>query len=484
MKTTIPTALEPLLLEGSIRAIAAALRARHLSVQELVGWYLARIEKLNPALNAVREVSPRALEDARRADEALAAGRDAGPLHGIPLLLKDNIFTGDGLRATAGARALEACVPGRDATLVRRLRAAGAIVLGKTNLTEFADYVSDVMPSGFSGVAGTVRNPHGLEYGRGQGSSVGSAAAVAASLAPAAIGTETQNSIQTPALYSSVVGYKPTVGAVSRAGVVPLVPSQDSPGPLARCAEDAALVAAAMAGADVRDAATLSLPEAPYPDSREAGSLRGLRIGVPRRQIAARAEFEPLMPLFEAALERLSAAGATLVDPCDLPSAEQLQEARSSVFRTEFKAALNALLEDMGAPCGIASLEALIRWNEAHPDAIPYGQSLLLAAQATAGLRDPAYRADRARDLALSRAGGIDAALAMHDVDLLVAPMSAAAKCTGKAGAPVVALPAGIAADGTPFGITLIAALGDDARLLAAACAAESALGGRVLPRL
>src|SRR5690606_10893931 len=138
-------------------------------------------------------------------------------------------FTGDGLRASAGARALEACVPGRDATLVRRLRAAGAIVLGKTNLTEFADYVSDVMPSGFSGVAGTVRNPHGLEYGRGQGSSVGSAAAVAASLAPAAIGTETQNSIQTPALYSSVVGYKPTVGAVSRAGVVPLVPSQDSP---------------------------------------------------------------------------------------------------------------------------------------------------------------------------------------------------------------------------------------------------------------
>ncbi len=180
-------------------------------------------------------------------------------MHGIPVLLKDNILTGDGMPASAGAAALADFVPKHAATLVKRLRQAGAIVLGKTNMTEFADYVSDVMPSGFSGAGGVVRNPHGIEYGRGQGSSVGSAAAVAAGFAPVAIGSETQNSIQTPACYSSVVGFKPGVGAVSRAGVIPLVPSQDSPGPLTRSVADAALVFAALAGADMHDTSTLAL---------------------------------------------------------------------------------------------------------------------------------------------------------------------------------------------------------------------------------
>src|SRR5581483_2107650 len=237
--------VENCLLQGSIAAIARELRARKFSIREMVAWYLARIEKLDhaePALNAVRTINPRALEDAARADEALARGDDRGPLHGIPVLLKDNILTGDGMRASAGAAALADFVPRHDATLVTRLRQAGAIVLGKTNMTEFADYVSDVMPSGFSGAGGVVRNPHGIEYGRGQGSSVGSAAAVAAGFAPVAIGSETQNSIQTPACYSSVVGFKPGVALVSRNGVVPLVPNQDSPGPLVRSAEDAALV--------------------------------------------------------------------------------------------------------------------------------------------------------------------------------------------------------------------------------------------------
>jgi amidase len=472
--------IEHVLLNGSIAEIGVLYRSRRITVVGAVAWYLARIERFKD-LNAVREVSEHALEDAKRADHELAQGIDHGPLHGIPVLLKDNILA-RGLRASAGARALADFKPSRDATLVAKLRAAGCIVLGKTNMTEFADYVSEVMPSEFSGAGGVVKNPHGIRYDRGQGSSVGSSAAVAASLAPFAIGSETQNSIQTPASYSSVVGYKPSTGLISRAGVVPLVASQDSPGPLTRCVADAALVTAILAGADPRDGLTLIYTQSALPDPSRVVDLRGVRIGVPRRQVAARPDFADVMPLFEAALAKLAAAGAAIIDPCDLPSAEQLQEVRSCVFRTEFEAALNTFLEDHNAPCGMGSLADIIAWNEQHPDAIPFGQSLLLAAQATSGLSDPAYRSDRARDIALSLEAGIPAALAMHNADLLIAPMGAAAKCTGKAGAPVLAIPAGKQADGTPFGITVFCKPGGDARLLAIGAAVERALDGRHLP--
>jgi amidase len=387
------------------------------------------------------------------------------------------------MTAAAGAAALAGFKPKSEATLVRRLRRAGAIVLGKTNMTEFADYVSDVMPSGFSGAGGVVRNPHGIEYGRGQGSSVGSAAAVAAGLAPIAIGSETQNSIQTPACYSSVFGFKPSVAMVSRAGVVPLVPSQDSPGPIARCVDDAALVFAALAGADMQD--SLTLGNASWNGSYcPLDSIAGVRIGVPRRCIADRPDMSAVLPLFEDVLSHLTRAGAVIVDPCDLPSAEQLQDVRSSVFRTEFKAALNRFLSEHVSSCGISSMDALIAWNEQHPEAIPYGQSLLLAANQTAGLDDPGYIADRRHDIALSRTAGIDAALAIAGADALIAPMGWAAKCTGKAGAPVIAIPAGLDATGTPFGVTLFSALGHDLALLRLASAIERVIGDRRIPKL
>jgi amidase len=478
------TNVENLLAHGSVAAIGGELRARRLSVADMVAWYLARIAALDrsgPTLNAVRTLNPRALDEARHADAELAAGNDHGPLHGIPVLLKDNILTADGMTASAGAAALKDFLPRREATLVRRLRAAGAIVLGKTNMTELADFVSDVMPSEFSGAGGVVRNPHGISYGRGQGSSVGSAAAVAAGMAPIAIGSETQNSIQTPACYSSVVGLKPSVGLVSRAGVVPLVPSQDSPGPLTRCVDDAALVAAVIAGADTRDTATL----AHWASDRERlDSIAGIRIGVPRRCIADRAEMSAAAALLEDVLSRLSRAGARIIDPCDLPSAEQLNEVKSCVFRTEFKAALNEFLEAHDAPCGISSMEALVTWNERHPETIPYGQSLLLAANRTTGLDDPDYVADRRRDIALSRTAGIDAALAMSGADVLIAPMGSAAKCTGKAGAPAIALPAGLDPSGTPFGVVLFTSLGHDWRLIGIAAAVERTIGDRRMPRL
>lgn len=479
--------MEELLLGGSLGPIHRAIVAKKISVSEIAKWYLARIEALDrsgPKLNAIRTIAPDALDLARQFDNEIVSGRIRGPLHGIPIVLKDNILTGDGMTASAGAAALAGFTPGSDATLVRRLRRAGALIIGKTNLTEFADYVSDMMPSGFSGAGGMVKNPHGFaDYGRGLGSSVGSAAAVASSLTPIAIGSETQNSIQTPACVSSVFGFKPSVGMVSRAGVVPLVPSQDSPGPLARSVEDAALLMSVIAGADCRD----SLSVVTALDRR--GELRQrdpktIRLGVPRRCVADRPDLENFIPQFDAVLRELTKNGVTIVDPCDLPAAEQLQDVRSSVFRTEFKAALNAFLEQNNNPCGIDSIDSLIRWNEQHPGKIPYGQSLLIAAAETAGLDDPRYQADRRRDIALSRHAGIDAALDFSGADVLIAPMSAAAKCTGKAGAPVLAIPVADDSKGAPFGVTLFASLGADAALLEIGAAVAAIIGQRIMPKL
>jgi amidase len=478
--------MQDLLLEGSLAAIHHAVLNRKISVVDTATWYLERIQTSSaPAgLNAVRVVSPQALENARQLDNEVASGRIRGPLHGIPILLKDNILTGDGMTATAGAAALLKFAPKRDATIARRLRDAGALILGKTNLTEFADYVSDVMPSGFSSAGGMVKNPHGnADYGRGLGSSVGSAAAVAASLAPIALGSETQNSIQTPACVTSVFGFKPSVGTVSRAGIVPLVPSQDSPGPLGRSIEDIALLFSVITGADCRDTATIPawLERRPGGFSRDPKTIR---IGVPRRTIADRADLANVMPQFEATLSALSKAGVVIIDPCDLPAAEQLQDVRSSVFRTEFKAALNAFLDEHDSPCGISSIEALVSWNDKTPSAIPFGQSLLLAAAATKGLDDPGYIADRRRDIALSRHAGVDAALHFSNADVLIAPMSAAAKCTGKAGAPVLAIPVGLDAGSLPFGVTMFASWGQDAAVLQVGATVAAIVGHRVAPKL
>lgn len=471
--------LSTLLGEGSLRSIGDAIAAGKASSVDVTRWYLQRIEAYSDGengLNCVRSVSPLALEQAARADAELAGGLRRGPLHGVPYLLKDNVFTADGSFASAGSRALEKFVPPYEATLVKRLHEAGAVLLGKTNLTEFADFVSDTMPAEFSGVGGVVHHPLGMRYGRGQGSSVGSAAAVAARLCAFAIGTETQNSIQAPAVHSSIVGFKPTVGRISRHGVVPLVPSQDSPGPLTLTVEDAATVYRVLAGADPEDAATLHAFQGSEMKSME---LRGLRIGVPRRFIADNALTECRKAVFGRALEALARAGAVIIDPCDLPSAEELSEVRSCVFRTEFKESLNTMLAEL-KPCGMTSMEDIIQWNERHPEAIPYGQSLLVAANASTGTSSPQYIEDRRRDLALSIDNGIKAALASGPADVLLSPMTAAAKCTGKAGAPVIAIPAGSDENGDPFGVTVFSAPGEDWAVLKAAAAIEHVIAQRM----
>lgn len=477
--------IEQILASGSVGELTRACREKRLSVRDAAEWHLARIEARNggaDGLNAVRELAPRALEDADAADRRLASGdADGLPLVGVPVLLKDNVTTADGMAATIGARALKGFVPRREATVVARLKRAGAVVLGKANMTEFADYTSDVMPSEFSGAGGVVRNPRGPAFGRGQGSSVGSAASVAAAFAPVAIGGESQNSIQTPASVAGIVGYKPTVGLVSRAGVAPLVPSQDTIGPFTRTVDDAILVAAIMSGPDARDSVTYvrGLPALEMP---EAADLRHVTIGVPRIAMADTIEDAAMQRLFDEALRALAKAGARIVDPCDIPGARELAPLRSSVFRTEFKQAIGEFLREHGAPCGMASLADIIAWNEAHPDAIPYGQSLLLAAEATNGLEDPAYRADRLNDIRLTTTEGIDAALAAGGADVLIAPMGVAAKLTGKAGAPALSIPVGTLAGGARFGITLYTRVGADMRLLSIGRSVERAIGAGFQP--
>ncbi|HAB73337.1 amidase family protein [Pantoea septica] len=473
------TDLFSLLATGSARAIGAAIAAGEMTSLEATEWYLNRIEQFDSDINCVRSLSPAAREEARRADAERAAGRSRGPLHGVPFLVKDNIFTLDGCFASAGASALATFRPPFEASLITRLRDAGAVLLGKTNLTEFADFVSEIMPAEFSGAGGVVRNPLCLQYGRGQGSSVGSAAAVAAGFCAFAIGSETQNSLQAPAVHSSIASFKPSVGRVSRYGVIPLVPSQDSPGPLTRTIEDALSVYQAIAGADMQDTATLT----DFAEASGGASLQGLRIGVPRRFIADSVLTESRQAVFEGLLEALAQAGAVIVDPCDLPAAEQLNAVRSCVFRSEFGASLNGLLGTL-APCGITSLNDLIQWNRAHPDAIPYGQALLEAAEAAPDIRSEQYRRDRRADIALSLDAGILAALRAGRADLLLSPMAAAAKCTGKAGAPVAAIPAGQDAEGLPFGVTLYAAPGHDLLVLQAAAAVERVIGKRIVPTL
>ncbi|MGA0572951.1 amidase family protein [Variovorax sp. VNK109] len=480
---TIPLDLDT----AGIAQLGEALRSRQLTVRALVQHGLDRIAQHNAAganLNAVRTLSPDALEAADAMQAELDAGRDRGPLHGIPYLAKDNIMVA-GLRASSGVRALAEFVPSADATIVRRLRDAGAILLGKTNMTELADYVSDVMPSEFSGAGGVVKNPHGPRYDRGQGSSVGSASAVAAGFAPFAIGSETQNSIQTPATRSSLVGFKPTVGFASRAGIAPLVASQDSPGPLARSVADAALVSAVLCAPDPRDGLTMRwVHERRQAIAATAAPLGGLRIGVPRRAMADKPAYADSIGSFTRVLDALRQAGVTLVDPCDVPSSEQLLDVVSSVFRAEFKASFDAFLQEHGSPCGIDSLQALVTWNASHPEAIPYGQVLMERAAATGPLHEDTYLADRARDLALALHGGIEAALDLGQADALLLPMDAAARMTGKAGAPVLAIPMGKGDDGQPFGVTLVARPGADAQLLSIGMAVEGVCGQRLLPRL
>ena len=478
--------------------LQAAMASGKASAESLVKAYLARIAALNrkgPRLNAVIALNPHALADARALDAERKAGHVRGPLHGIPILLKDNIESADGTATTAGSLALKDNITNRDAPLAKRLKDAGAVILGKTNLSEWANYRSTRSISGWSGVGGLVRNPHGLDRSA-CGSSAGSGAAVAAALAAGAVGTETDGSITCPSAINGVVGLKPTVGLVSRTHVVPISASQDTAGPMTRHVADAAAMLTAMAGADPADPATKDADthRTDYLKALDAGSLKGARIGVLRigagRQPGADA-------VFEKALASLKAAGATLVE-VKAPETDPIGAAEQIVLRTEFKAGINAYLASTD-PAKVKSrtLADLIAFNSAEPRELAlFGQEIFLASQAGYGLDDPAYLKAKETAKRLAGAEGIDKLLKDNNVEALIAysgptgivdPVNGTrllgppATLAAVSGYPHLTVPMGDVS-GLPVGLSFMGPAWSEARLLSLGYAFEQATHARVTP--
>ncbi|MCL6522347.1 MAG: amidase [Firmicutes bacterium] len=494
--------------EATLADLQAAMERGELGALALVRLYLERIALLDrdrpglPGLRAVVEVNPEAEAEAARLDAERRQGRVRGPLHGIPVLLKENIDTGDRMRTSAGSLALAGAPAPRDATVVARLRAAGAVLLGKANLSEWANFRSLHSVSGWSARGGQTRNPYALDRSP-SGSSSGSAAAVAANLCAAALGTETDGSIVSPSAACGVVGVKPTVGLTSRAGVVPIAHSQDTVGPIARTVRDAALLLSVIAGPDERDPATraASLRAAtPYEGALGEPDMRGLRLGVAREGFWGFSEKADAV--CEEALRVLRDLGAELVDPADLPSASRFREDEDemTVLLYEFKADLEAYLAGRpGIP--VRTLADLIAWNEEHAaEEMPFfAQELFEMAVRKGSLEEAAYREALARSRRLGGEEGIDAVLRRHRLDALVAPSGGPAWLidpvngdrgvwgssgpAARAGYPLVTVPAGFVR-GLPVGLTFMGTAWSEPVLLRIAHAFEQATRARKPPRL
>lgn len=473
---------------ASVAALGQALSAGTLTAAALTAYYLSRIDRLNPGLRAVISVSPQAAAEAAASDERRAAGQARGPLDGIPVLVKDNVSV-TGLPATAGSPALSAAA-GPEAFCVTRLRAAGAVVLGKANLSEWANFRSRNSSSGWSTLGGQAVNPHGP--GRNpSGSSSGSGVAVAAGLAPLTIGTETDGSIVSPAAACGIVGVKPTLGLVSRTGIVPISAAQDTAGPMARSVADAAVMLTAMTGADTADPATAdgAGQAADYAASLDPAALAGARLGV-WRDGSAQAD-RVTAAVLDAAIARLRACGADVVDAVDLPGADKIGEPEYAALRQEFKHDLNAYLAALPGEHP-ATLAELIAYNDAHAATVleHFGQDIFEAAQATSGnLDDADYLSARTEARRLAR-GALDTALAGSRLDAVVSLTGSPAWLTDHvlgdhhtfgtsspaavAGYPAITVPAG-RVSGLPVGISLAGPAWSEARLIALAYAFELA---------
>lgn len=395
--------------------IARALKAGEVTAEELVTLYINRIDAIDragPMLQSILTLNPSAIDEARALDTKRAAGDVPGPLHGVPLLIKDNIETRDNMPTTAGALALKDNFTGRDAPLVAGLRAAGAIILGKSNLSQWANFRSNTSISGWSALGGQVRNPHMLDRNP-CGSSSGSGAAVAASLAAGAVGTETNGSIICPSNVNGIVGFKPTVGLVSQQYIVPISSSQDTAGPMTKTVEGAAMLLTAMATGPARTDYVAALDEK---------SLHGKRVGVLRYAMGTNTN---IIKLFKAALGALEQAGATLVDiNTPGPRAKNFDRYVFDLMKYEFKATLNEYLGRAPATVETRNLADVIAFNKAHADIelSLFGQDIFEACASLPGLDDPDYILARDTVQEATRADGIDALLAEHDVEVLVAP--------------------------------------------------------------
>jgi amidase len=451
-----------------------------LSAREATERYLARIRELDPVLRAVIEINPDALDIAAELDR----GPKKGPLHGVPVLIKDNIDTADHMKTTAGSLALIDAAAPRDAAVVERLRAAGAVILGKTNLSEWANFRSTHSLSGWSGRGGQTRNPYAPDRSP-CGSSSGSGVAVCANLCAVAVGTETDGSVVCPASMNGIVGIKPTLGLIAGRGIVPIAHSQDTAGPMARTVRDAAILLSVLAEGPHA--------EPDYTRFLDPNGLRGARLGVARKFFGITADVDRLMESSIATMKRL---GAEIVDPADLPSHGQYRDSELDVLLYEFKADLNAYLE---ARHTALTLEKLIAFNNAHrAEEMPFfEQELFEKAQNKGPLTDHAYRKALARNHRLSRAQGIDAVLKRQRVDAIVAPTAGPAfridtvygdydsgGCStpaAVAGYPHITVPAGFVR-GLPVGISFFGGAWGEAGLLKLAYAFEQATQARRKP--
>jgi amidase len=484
--------------DPSIAQLQDDLAKGRTTARAITDHYIARIAAIDssgPSLHSVLEVNPDAVTIASGLDSAHA---EKGPLFGVPVLLKDNIDTGDRMSTTAGSLALADSKPARDAFIVRRLRASGAVILGKTNLSEWANFRSTRSSSGWSGRGGQTKNPYALDRNP-CGSSSGSGAAVAASLSLVAVGSETDGSIVCPSSANGLVGIKPTIGLVSRSGIIPISSSQDTAGPMAHTVADAAALLTVLAGYDPDDPATLPLRDRPpvdYTRFLDANSLKGVRIGV-MRQFAG--FHEKVDAAFEQALATLRARGAVLVDPAEIPTAKKLDADEQVVLQYEFKDGINRYLTTrQGA--SPRTLTELIAYNIAHASVeMPYfGQETFVQSNARGPLTDAAYLEARERAKRLAGPEGIDAALAKDHLDVLIAPTLGPAWTTdlingdhflggdvstppAVAGYPHITVPMG-SVEGLPVGLSFVGTAWNEGKLISYAYAFEQATHARRSP--
>lgn len=489
-------------IEADAATLQALMQSGKTTSLAIVRAYLTRIralDKSGPRINSVIELNPDAISIARVRDRERKAGKIRGPLHGIPILIKDNIATMDAMQTTAGSLALVGAKAPRDAFIVTRLREAGAVILGKTNLSEWANFRSTRSTSGWSSRGGLTKNPYALDRNT-SGSSSGSGAAMAASLATLAVGTETDGSIVSPANANGIVGFKPTRGLVSRDGIVPIAHSQDTAGPMTRTVADAALLLTVLAATDTRDTATkdASAKAVDYTKFLDRDGLKGKRIGVVKSQFGGRNDLASAV--VEKALDVLKAQGATLIDVPELPNASQYGQSEYDVLLYEFKADMAAYLAEFAPNLPIKSLADIMAFNEKHRDRVmPYfAQEHLARAAAKGGLDSKEYLAALANNLKFSREEGIDKALLDNKLDALVAPSGSPAWLTdfirgdnsgggfsspaAVAGYPHMTVPAGFAG-GLPCGISFVGTAWSEPKLIAMAYAFEQASKHRRQPK-
>jgi amidase len=489
--------------ELTVRDAQAAMQSGRVSARRLTEMYLERIERIDrrgASLNSVIETNPDAPAIADALDRERRAGRARGALHGVPVLIKDNIDTADRMLTTAGSLALVGAKPRRDAFVVERLRAAGAVIVGKTNLSEWANFRSTRSSSGWSARGGQTKNPYALDRNP-CGSSSGSGAAVAANLALVGVGTETDGSIVCPASACGAVGIKPTLGLVSRSGIIPISHSQDTAGPMTRTVADAAALLNVLTGFDPLDAVTRAASQranADFTQSLDPGGLRGARVGVARKFFGFNDRVDKLMA---DAVDLMKREGATVVDPADIPTHGKFDAAEFEVLLYEFKADLNKYLASLAPGDYPRTLKALIEFNERNREReMPYfGQELFVRAEAKGPLTDPAYLKALRTSKLLSRAQGIDAVMRKHNLDALIAPTGGPAWTTdlvngdhftggssspaAVAGYPNVTVPAGHVY-GLPVGISFFGRAFTEAKLIRLAYAYEQATKHRQPPRL